>query len=105
MTLALESQFPSSHVTQAPDDAAENPYYYPCKSPRHRICDTEATVEHPTRHIFLHAAEERVEWMDVFEMKGLPIQWLGCSPGCLAFLEEEEEDECWGLSDDESSAL
>ncbi|TYJ53078.1 hypothetical protein B9479_006310 [Cryptococcus floricola] len=72
------------------DDASTNPYYDFCPSPRHLESDLV-----PTRHLFLHPAEERVEWRDFAGQKNLPIRWKGCSPGCLAFLEqgcEEIED-------------
>lgn len=102
--LALDSHFPESHLPSLPDNAAENPYYYPCSSPRHHVYDTETKHQQPTRHLFLHAAEERLEWRKVSNQADLPIRWLGCSPGCLTFLENvvtESEDERWGLSDDD----
>ncbi|WVQ75814.1 hypothetical protein IAR50_005447 [Cryptococcus sp. DSM 104548] len=68
------------------DDASTNPYYDFCPSPRHLENDLA-----PTRHLFLHPAEERVEWRDLVGQKNLPIRWKGCSPGCLTFLEQECE--------------
>lgn len=101
---ARHSLFPSTHTYAAPDDAADNPYYHACPSGRHQIFDSTSDTPQPTRRLFLHAAEERLEWTTVFEQPNLPVRWLGCSPGCLAFLEEERnacDDELWGLSDDE----
>ncbi|KAK8847615.1 hypothetical protein IAR55_005474 [Kwoniella newhampshirensis] len=89
--------FPWSHRAAEPDDASLNRYYYPCPSPRHLELDRHCAVQ-PTRHIFLHPAEERIEWREVFKVSGLPVRWLGCSPGCLAHLENEEEEE-WTLDD------
>lgn len=45
-----------------------------------------------TRRIFLDAAEERFEWVTVAGVPNLPIQWLGCSPGCLDFLEDDDDE-------------
>lgn len=42
--------------------------------------------------LFVHPAEERIEWREVFGIPDLPVRWVGCSPGCLDFLEREEED-------------
>lgn len=82
------------------DDAAANPYYYPCRSPRHLeyTAGSDTTEQPGTRQIFLHPAEERIEWTTVLNDDNLPIQWLGCSPGCLDHLEDDDE---WGLSDDD----
>lgn len=94
-------RFPASHKVPPPDDAATNMYYQPCPSRRHLEYD-ESGAEPLPRRIFLHAAEERVEWRDVHGMKGLPVLWQGCSPGCLSFLEEDEdEDEDWLPEEDE----
>ena len=91
--------FPRSHRTLPPDDASTNPYFSPCPSPRHLEFDPNSATssERPSRHLFLHPAEERIEWREVCQNRDLPIQWLGCSPGCLAFLEQDEDD--WGLDD------
>lgn len=84
--------FPRSNTVEEPDDASRNPYYTPCPSPRHQEWDQNAEQEpRVTRRIFLDAAEERFEWRTVSGVPNLPIQWLGCSPGCLDFLEEDEE--------------
>lgn len=102
-----DGQFPQTHRPSAPDDAAKNPYYYPCPSPRHRLTDaTEPWGQSgPSRRLFLHSAEERLEWTTVFGQPNLPVRYLGCSPGCLAFLEDEQEDEeLWGLPSDEDAA-
>jgi len=91
--------FPRSHRPVTPDDASINPWFYPCPSPRHLEFGTsfpEAVKR--SRNLFLHPAEERIEWRDVFGITALPIRWLGCSPGCLAFVEEEEGDD-WGLDE------
>lgn len=80
-----------------PDDASTNPYYNPCPSPRHLEWDVAADAHRQTRRVFLHPAEERFEWVEIAKTKDIPIQWLGCSPGCLAFLEDEEDD--WPLDD------
>ena len=84
--------FPRSNRDAVPDDASTNPWYYPCPSPRHLEYDVSpiGTAFKRDRHLFLHAAEERIEWREVFGIPGLPIAWSGCCPGCLAFLEEEE---------------
>ena len=85
--------FPRSNRPASPEDASANPYFYSCPSPRHLASGTAH------RHLFLHHAEERIEWREVFGIPGrLPVKWLGCSPGCLAFLEEDEE-EGWTLED------
>lgn len=82
--------FPRSSRPQPPDDAAQNPYHNPCPS-----------LYHPSnRRLFLHPAETRLEWRDVFGHKELPIRWEGCSPGCLDFLEDEDEDD-WSVDGDE----
>ncbi|CAK9785584.1 unnamed protein product [Cutaneotrichosporon oleaginosum] len=89
-------RFPASHGVPPPDDASTNMYYYPCPSPRHLEYDEDSREEPLPRRVFLHPAEERIEWRTVAGVKGLPIRWLGCSPGCLTFLEEEEEED-WPL--------
>lgn len=88
--------FPRSNDVLPPDNGSENPYYRPCPSPRHQewLQDEEDEVR-VTRRIFLDAAEERFEWVTIAGVPNLPIQWLGCSPGCLDFLEEGEEDDEW----------
>ncbi|WWD21689.1 hypothetical protein CI109_106175 [Kwoniella shandongensis] len=87
-----QDPFPRSHRPVEPDDASLNQYYYPCPSPRH-LEQVSAT----RRHLFLHPAEERIEWREVFGTSNLPVRWRGCTPGCLAFLEEEENE--WTLED------
>lgn len=90
----LTEPFPRSYHAPPPDDASTNPYYYPCPSPRHNEWESGHQSPSPVkleRRLFLHAAEERFEWTEVFGEKDLPIQWLGCSPGCLAFLDEEDD--------------
>ncbi len=91
--------FPQSTRPCPLDDASENPYYYPCPSPKHLEYSTDGDGDRPTRYLFIHPAEERIEWLKVLDQE-VPIQWLGCSPGCLDYLEEEEEEE-WGFSDEE----
>jgi hypothetical protein len=44
------------------------------------------------RRLFLDPAEERFEWVEICGQKNLPIRWLGCSPGCLAFLDKDEDE-------------
>lgn len=87
------------------DDASLNPYFEPCPSPRHAEYDEHAEPHsRPTRRVFLHAAEERIEWREVLGLKEkLPIRWKGCSPGCLDFLEVDEDNDVDGfdLSDTE----
>jgi len=75
------------------DDASANPYFCPCPSPRHLVFDSSVDALHfrPSRRLFLHPAEERIEWRDLFGHAQLPVQWQGCSPGCLSFLEDEED--------------
>ncbi|KAK1921774.1 hypothetical protein DB88DRAFT_499170 [Papiliotrema laurentii] len=91
--------FPTSPVPFPPDDAAENPYYQPCPSPRHAEWETGTTRRsRPGRHLFIHALEERLEWRRVAGEE-VPIRWRGCSPGCLSFLEEDEWGE-WGVEDE-----
>jgi hypothetical protein len=95
--------YPRTHVTPSPDDASENPYYYPCPSRRHNKY-FDSGSDRPNRHLFIHSAEERLEWRELFGQGKLPIRWKGCSPGCLAFLEaeaDEDEEEVWELDDDE----
>ena len=84
--------FPRSNRDAVQDDASANPWYYPCPSPRHLEYDVSSirTAFKRDRHLFLHPAEERIEWREVFGITGLPVKWLGCCPGCLAFLVEEE---------------
>ncbi|KAL7419129.1 hypothetical protein Q5752_005965 [Cryptotrichosporon argae] len=95
-TLRLDP-FPRSYHTAPPDDASLNPYYSHCPAPKHLEVDNYAELR-MERRLFLHAAEERIEWRTVCGNNDLPIQWQGCSPGCLAFLEEDEDE--WGLDDD-----
>ncbi|ORY21739.1 hypothetical protein BCR39DRAFT_552915 [Naematelia encephala] len=91
--------FPRSHRPLPPDDASANPYYCPCPSPRHFELDTSShPVTRPTRHVFLQAAESRIEWREVFGVSDLPIEWKGCSPGCLAFLEEDGDE--WDMTEE-----
>lgn len=85
---ARVNPFPHSTRTRPVDDAARNPYFYPCPSPYHSS----------GKRFFLNAAESRLEWRDVFGHKDLPVRWNGCSPGCLSFLEEEEDD--WSIDGD-----
>ncbi|WVQ80222.1 hypothetical protein IAT38_002327 [Cryptococcus sp. DSM 104549] len=90
--------FPRSHRTPPPDDASTNPFYYRCPSPRHLEMD-----EHPRGHLFLHPAEERLEWRK-FNGETVPLKWMGCSPGCLAFLEQTDEDDEWEIDAEEIAA-
>lgn len=84
--------FPRSHLVPLPDDASANPYYNPCPSPRHQAAQsTSSAMDTPSRRLFLHAAEERFEWVTICGHDNLPIRWLGCSPGCLAFLDTEDD--------------
>jgi hypothetical protein len=73
----------------ASDDAVTNPFYRTCPSPRHR-----ERGMYMRQALFLHAAEKRLEWREVFGIPDLPVQWYGCSPGCLEFLANDE----WDLS-------
>lgn len=91
--VARTDRFPASHKVPPPDDASTNMYYNPCPSPRHMEWNADEGEEPLSRRIFLHPAEERFEWREISGFKGLPIRWLGCSPGCLSFLEVDEEDE------------
>ncbi|WRT64563.1 uncharacterized protein IL334_001495 [Kwoniella shivajii] len=91
--------FPRPYKPLPPDDASTNPYFYPCPSPRHLEMNLD-TTSRPTRHLFLHPAEERIEWREVCGTKDLPIKWRGCSPGCLDFLEKDEEEE-WTMDSEE----
>ena len=91
--------FPLSHRSTASDDASENPYFCPCPSPRHLEYDLDVPYPRPSRRLYLNPAEERIEWREVFGNPELPVKWIGCSPGCLHFLEEDDDD--WGLDDDE----
>lgn len=90
----------SRTAAERSDDANLNPYYAPCPSPRHRVFAVGQVEPRPQRQVYLRPAEERVEWRDVFGQSGLPVRWEGCSPGCLAFLEEEEED-AWSVDGSE----
>ncbi|WVR04801.1 hypothetical protein IAU60_001813 [Kwoniella sp. DSM 27419] len=91
--------FPRSHRPAPIDDASTNPFFSPCPSPRHHEYDAEVPAHsRPSRHIFLHPAEERIEWREVCNVKDLPIRWMGCSPGCLAFLDDDDDD-AWSLGD------
>jgi len=90
------------HRSAPPDDASTNPWFYPCPSPRHsrfEAADRDAITNRTTRHLFLHPAEERIEWREICGQSGLPIKWMGCSPGCLAFLDEDEEGE-WTIEEE-----
>lgn len=88
--------FPHSYRVPPPDDAAENPYFSPCPSPRHWTeNDIIDNLNSQSRRIFLHAAEERFQWREVANVSNLPIRWLGCSPGCLEFLDDEDDEEEW----------
>jgi hypothetical protein len=49
--------------------------------------------------LYVEPAEERIEWRDVHGLARLPIKWKGCSPGCLTFLEEDEEED-WAFEED-----
>lgn len=95
---------PKTRQPPRPDDAADNPYYQACPNRRHL---ESTSSEHPlaTKRLFLHAGEERLEWRTICGQANLPIKWLGCSPGCLDFLEQDDDvdpdDELWGLSEDE----
>jgi hypothetical protein len=92
--------FPQADRHSVEDDAETNPYYYPCPSPRHLEINAETWPDcRPDRHVFLYPAEERVEWRTVHGWRMLPVRWQGCSPGCLAFLEQDEE-ESWSLDED-----
>ncbi|RXK39188.1 hypothetical protein M231_03545 [Tremella mesenterica] len=122
---------PKLYDTPLPDDAAENPWFYPCPNPDHDFSwDVSSNVGvsgmmgntwgesvgfgsgvsggmggsgkmEERRKLFLHPAEERIEWRDLCGVKDVPLKWWGCSPGCLRFLEGEEgegeEDVDWGL--------
>lgn len=103
------SHYPSvpfgSSAQQEDDDSSLNPFFEPCPSPRHSEYDDEAMpMLRPSRRVFLHAAEERLEWREVLGLnEKLPIRWKGCSPGCLDFLEKSEDADVDGfdLSDTE----
>ena len=90
----------SSPFVEAPDDASENPYYSPCPSPRHfeHVTTFGTAPARPSRRLYLHPAEERLEWCELFGHSDMPVRWRGCSPGCLSFLEADDEDD-WGLDD------
>lgn len=68
------------------DDAAANPYFLPCPSPRHQSPDSEVT-----RVVYVHEPmERRVEWVKIAgNEEEVPILWKGCQRGCLDFLEQE----------------
>ncbi|OXG53487.1 hypothetical protein J010_05331 [Cryptococcus neoformans] len=93
--------FPRSHRVSPSDDASTNPYYLACPSSRHLEGDGSSTLA-PRRHLFVHPAEERIQWTDVAGHR-LPVRWMGCSPGCLAleYLGEEEDWEFDGGGDEE----
>jgi hypothetical protein len=103
-TSGTANLFPRTHKPLQPDDAAENPYYWPCPNKRH-LESSSSGQPAATKRLFLHAAEKRLEWATVCGQANMPIRWRGCSPGCLAFLEQEAEadleDELWGLSEEE----
>lgn len=94
-TLHRPDALPRSFLVPEPDDASTNPFYYPCPSPRHRdsVDQHQSPSDPPARRVFFDAAEERFEWVEICGEQHLPILWRGCSPGCLAFLDEEEEEE------------
>lgn len=93
--------FPRSHRASPSDDASTNPYYLACPSSRHLEVDGSSNLA-PRRHLFVHPAEERIQWTDVAGHR-LPVRWMGCSPGCLAleYLGEEEDWEFDGGGDEE----
>ena len=91
--------YPRSNTAPLPDDAAANPFFEPCPSPRHHEI-RQTPYGQVRRALFLRAAEERLEWRDVFGIPDLPIQWRGCSPGCLDFLDDDE----WDLSSEYGEA-
>lgn len=93
--------FPRSHRASPSDDASTNPYYLACPSSRHLEVDGSSVLA-PRRHLFVHPAEERIQWTDVAGHR-LPVRWMGCSPGCLAleYLGEEEDWEFDGGGDEE----
>jgi hypothetical protein len=33
-----------------------------------------------------------IEWVEINGTKDLPIRWQGCSPGCLQYLLEDEDE-------------
>ncbi|WVQ98266.1 hypothetical protein IAU59_005389 [Kwoniella sp. CBS 9459] len=100
--------FPRSHRPPSPDDATINPFFYSCPSPRHLEREIISDVDNittviPSRRIFLHPAEERIEWREVCGTKDLPVRWMGCFPGCLDFLEhEDDEEDEWMIDTDVS---
>lgn len=96
--------FPNLNRATKPDDAAKNPYFDPCPNPRHNIRDVNAEHDPIVRRLYLHAAEERIEWREVHKWPNIPIKWKGCSPGCLLFLEKDEEDE-WALDEEDEMDL
>lgn len=96
--------FPNLNRATKADDAAKNPYFNPCPSPRHRIRDADAQYEPVTRQLYLKPAEERIEWREVHRWPNIPIKWSGCSPGCLLFL-EQDEDEDWTLDEEDEEKM
>lgn len=92
MSSSAGDAFPRSHRTAPPDDAAINPYYSACPSPRHLEYEDESVADRPSRHLFLYPAEEMIEWVEINGTKDLPIRWQGCSPGCLQYLLEDGDE-------------
>jgi hypothetical protein len=49
--------------------------------------------------MFVHSAEERMEWLGLIagvkvaegDEGRIPVLWRGCKRGCLRFLEEQDE--------------
>jgi len=52
---------------------------------------------HPERHLFVHHAEQRYTWVTEIAGKStggaIPIQWRGCTGGCLSFLDAAPPNE------------
>ncbi len=91
------SSRPRRNKENKPEDASANPYFSPCPNPSHTAIGDIGHLEDGqiTRRIYIHMpAEERIEWVKVSGAdEEVPILWKGCSPGCLRFLEEADEDE------------
>lgn len=90
-TMALQAMSRNRSNQPLPDNAATNPYYRPCPSARHQ---ERRQTQYGQAHqaLYMRAAEERMEWREVFGIPDLPVQWLGCSPGCLDFAQEWDVD-------------
>lgn len=96
------------------DDASANFWYNRCPAPKHGTISGGDWPTAPSGPLFVHAAEQRIEWVSHvagvrvakqgIELAGasvrgmpaehagcLPILWRGCSHGCLAFLEHNHE--------------